>query len=158
MPFALVFIGLMMIVSGARDTHQAFGAQLTKDFTGPGNFTYWLVALGGLGAIGYIDKIRPLSHAFMALVIISMILSNGGFFAKFTAAIQGGPIAPEPGSTSGGSAAAAPTVSTATANDGTGTFDYTSGQTGAFGQTPRNPADAKFNGWMTYFLGGGWLK
>lgn len=95
MPFALVFIGLMMIVSGARNTHVQLGEQITKDFTGPGNFTTWIVALGLLGAIGYNEKARPLSHAFMALIIIAMVLANKGFFQKLSEALASGPVAPK---------------------------------------------------------------
>jgi len=94
MPFFLVTIGLLMIVSGARDTYSAFGKQLVSDFTGPQNFTYWLVALGALGFVGYAPQLRSFSRAFMALVIIAMVLANGGVFAKFTQALQQGPVRP----------------------------------------------------------------
>lgn len=87
MPFALVFIGLIMIVSGARDTHTALGKELTEDFTGPGNFLYWFAAIGVLGAVGSIPQFRKFSHYFMALIILAMFISNRGFFTKFSEAI-----------------------------------------------------------------------
>lgn len=91
MQFALVTIGLMMIISGARDTYAAFGKELVEDFTGPGNFLYWLVALGFLGAIGSIPQFRSFSRAFMALVLISMVIANRGVAAQLSEAISRGP-------------------------------------------------------------------
>lgn len=97
MPFALVTIGLIMVISGARNTHAALGKQIKSDFTGPNNFLYWIVAVGVVGSIGYVESLRNVSRAFLALVIISMILANGrnGLFAKFTDALKTGPISPK---------------------------------------------------------------
>lgn len=94
MPFALVLIGLVLIVTGAKNTHRAFGRTLVGDFTGPANFTYWLAAIGSIGALGYIEKIRPFSRAFMVLIIVAMFLANGGFFDRLQQALRTGPIAP----------------------------------------------------------------
>lgn len=94
MPFALVIIGLVMIVSGARDTYAALGKELVEDFTGPGNFTYWLVALGFLGALGSIPQFKNFSRAFMALALVAMVINNRGVFAKLTEALKTGPVKP----------------------------------------------------------------
>lgn len=94
MPFALVTFGLIMIVVGAKGTHAQFGAQLKADFTGPGNFTYWLASIGAVGAVGYVNPFREFSHAFMALIIIAMVVHNGGVFDKLSEAIAKGPLAP----------------------------------------------------------------
>lgn len=99
MPFALVTIGLLMIVVGARGTHRAFGAQVSADFTGQGSFLYWIAAIGSVGALGYIETFRTFSHIFMSLIIIAMFLGNQGFFAKLKEAIDKGPL-PQPGSNS----------------------------------------------------------
>lgn len=100
MPFALVIIGLVMIVTGSRDTYAAFGAQLRRDFTGPGNFTFWLASLGAVGTVGYIPRLKPLSVAFMSLIIVAMLLSNRGFFTKLQEALNHGPVAsPRSGNT-----------------------------------------------------------
>lgn len=94
MPFALVTIGLLMIVSGSRDTYAAFGKELVSDFTGPGNFTYWIVALGAVGALGYAPQFRTFSRMFMALIVVAMVLRNGGVFDKFSEALAQGPVHP----------------------------------------------------------------
>jgi hypothetical protein len=100
MPFALVFIGLLMIVSGAKNTYKEFGAQLVTDFTGDQNFLWWVVALGGVGALGYYAPLRGFSRAFIALILIAMMLAqqrgtSGGFFAMFDAALKSGPVTPQ---------------------------------------------------------------
>lgn len=98
MPFALVTIGLLMIVTGARNTHVCFARQLQSDFTGPPsqNFIWWIAALGAIGAIGASEKFRGVSRMLMALVIIVMVLAQsrnggGGFFGQLYAALQKGP-------------------------------------------------------------------
>lgn len=101
MPFALLLAGLMMVITGAQNTYVAFGEQLRKDFTGPGNFTYWLASLGAVGAVGYIPKLRPISIAFMTLIVVVLFLSNKGVFAKASQALAQGPVAPAQSSTPG---------------------------------------------------------
>jgi hypothetical protein len=95
--FVLVLSGLIMIVTGAKGTYAQFGNQVASDFTGPGNFTYWLAAIGSVGALGYVDALRTISRMFLALILIAMVLANKGFFNQLTAALKSGPIAPESG-------------------------------------------------------------
>lgn len=83
MPFALLTIGLLICVSGVRNTTGQLSAQVAKDFSGSNSFLYWLAGLGAVGAIGYIDAFRSFSRLLLALIIIVMALSNKGFFAKF---------------------------------------------------------------------------
>lgn len=97
MPFLLTVAGLMMIISGAQNTYRQLGAQLRKDFTGPANFTWWLASLGGVGAVGYIPKLRPVALGFMTLIVVVLVLAAKGLFAKATAALESGPVAPVPG-------------------------------------------------------------
>lgn len=94
MPYALVIAGLILIVSGVRDTHSQLGAQLKADLTGSNNFSQYALALFAVGAVGYIDRLRAASTAFMALILIALVLSNKGFFTKFREAIDQGPEAP----------------------------------------------------------------
>jgi len=95
MPFALVFIGLIMIVSGSRDTHAALGKELIADFTGEGNFLYWFAAIGVLGAVGSIPQFKNFSRVFMTLVLVAMVIRNGGFFDKLSTALKGEVVQPE---------------------------------------------------------------
>lgn len=99
MPFALVFVGLVLIVSGVRNTQSQLGQQIVGDFTGTGNFVFWLASLGAVGALGYVPALKKFSIAFMTLILIAMLLAQqkngkGGFFATFYNALQSGPVAP----------------------------------------------------------------
>jgi hypothetical protein len=89
MPFALATIGLLLIIAGARGTAGKLKDLLVADFTGDKNFFMWIIAIGGAGSLGYIPEFRQFSRTFMALIIIAMILSQKGFFAKFVEAFQG---------------------------------------------------------------------
>lgn len=91
MPYALVIFGLVMVVTAAKGTHVALGNQLVKDFTGPGNFIYWVVAIIVIGAIGKTPQGEKLAKPFLVLVLSAMILANKGFFAQFMNAIKSGP-------------------------------------------------------------------
>jgi len=113
MPFALTIIGMLLIVTGFQNTYAALGAQVAGDFTGKNNFIYWFVAIAVVGAIGYAKPLQNFSRAFMALIIVSIFLSNKGFFTKFNAALSSGsapadttvgvPLSGSGGASSGGS-------------------------------------------------------
>lgn len=110
MPFALVTIGLLMIVTGINNTYSQFGSQLQSDFSGSKSFIVWVIALGAVGALGYIKDLRTFSHYFMALILIAMVLANKGVFQNFTSALASGPKAP----TANASAASSTPTQTAT--------------------------------------------
>ena len=97
MAFVFTIVGLLMIVTGVKGTYQQFGAQVVSDFTGSQPFTYWVFAIVGVGALGYIDALRTVSRMFLALIIVAMVLANRGFFAQLTAALKQGPVAPQAG-------------------------------------------------------------
>jgi hypothetical protein len=92
MPIVFAVAGLLLIVSGVRGTVISSDASkpslvglVKQDFTGQPNYFEWVVAIVLIGAIGYIPKMEPISRAFMALVIVGMLLSNKGFFAQLKA-------------------------------------------------------------------------
>lgn len=96
MPYALVTIGLILFITGARDTFAPLGAQLQSDFTGNRNFVFWIAAIGSVGALGYIRSLQTFSTTFMALIIITLLLAeqkNGstGFFGQFISDLKAGP-------------------------------------------------------------------
>lgn len=86
MPFALLFIGLILIVAAVRNTQPQLFALLKEDFTGSGSFFIWVVAIIVIVAIGTNKTLRPVSNAFLALVIIVIIIGNqthGNLFGSF---------------------------------------------------------------------------
>jgi hypothetical protein len=109
MPFALLVVGLVLIVTGFQNTYKQMGQQVVSDFTGQGNFFYWLIAIGVIGALGYVKSLEMFSRAFMALIIIMIFISNKGFFSQINPQISAGsstPILPAGGNaTVSGSAA-----------------------------------------------------
>lgn len=103
MAFVFTIAGLLMVVTGVKNTYAQFGTMVSNDFTGPGNFTYWLASLGAVGAIGYVDELREFSRYFMALIVIAMVLANKGLFANLQSFLTNGPKAPSAAPASTGS-------------------------------------------------------
>lgn len=87
MPMILIFAGIIFFVAAMRDKQSDLVALLKNDFTGPDNFFYWFLALFVIGAIGYYKPLKPLSGAFMTLIILVLFLSHSGFFSQFMSQI-----------------------------------------------------------------------
>ncbi len=149
MPYGLVIIGLLMIITGINNTYSQFASQLQSDFTGSKSFIVWIIALGSVGALGYIKDLRTFSHYFMALILVSMVLANKGVFAQFQSAVASGPKAPtanpDTAQQSLGPQSSTPQINSA----------ITSNQQGVGGSSPTTSGQAKFNGWMNYIFGTG---
>lgn len=94
MPFVLLALGILFIVVAVKGTQGDFYALLKSEFVGTNSFIPWIAAIVILGLAGYIKPIRPITHAFLVLVILVMILANGGkVFGQFNKAIAN-PVAP----------------------------------------------------------------
>lgn len=88
MPFALAIIGIALLIAGVRNKQDVLFALLKGDFTGENNFIFWAVSILIIGAIGYIPKLKPISTAFLALLIVVLFLKKGtGFFARLGQAV-----------------------------------------------------------------------
>ncbi|MDE2019968.1 MAG: hypothetical protein KGJ13_06520 [Patescibacteria group bacterium] len=90
MPYALILIGAVLVVSGVRNTQAQLWALIQNDFVGPGGFIVWAAAIAVVGGMGYIPKLRPLSIAFMTLLLLVLVISNKGVFAQLQNFIQSG--------------------------------------------------------------------
>lgn len=88
MAFALVFAGLTLVIATLRGNLRFLAALFASEFQGQGSFIYWLAAVMMIGAVGYIKPLRPLSNAFLVLIMIVLILKNGSFFSRFNEAIR----------------------------------------------------------------------
>jgi hypothetical protein len=82
-PLALLTAGIIFIIVSVRGTQKELFDTLRSDFTGPNNFLEWGVALFVIGAIGYYKPLKPVSTAFMTLLVIVLFISNKGFFQAF---------------------------------------------------------------------------
>ncbi len=105
MAFALLIIGITLIVAAVRNTQGTLVDLLIRDFSGEGNFVYWIVALLLVGSVGYVPRLKPISDGFLVIIILALLLSrgnpksaSGGFFEKFTEALGS---TKTPGTTSG---------------------------------------------------------
>lgn len=97
MPFALVFVGIILVTAGVRDKTSDLYTLVKGDIESNGSqkgYIYWMVAILIIGSLGYIDSLKSLSRAFMALVIVVLFLKagnpqaiGGGFFAQFFSAL-----------------------------------------------------------------------
>lgn len=94
MPFALLIVGAILLIAGVRNTQDTLFSLVKADFQGPDNFIFWFLAIVIIGAIGYIPKLKPISTAFLGLVLVVLFLKKGnasgiggGFFQQFTSAI-----------------------------------------------------------------------
>jgi len=91
MPIFFLLIGVLLIIVSVNDKMPDLTG-LVKDGFNPTSgvgFPIWLVAIFVVGSLGYVKSMRPLANAFLVLIIVSMVLSNRGFFSKFKSAIEG---------------------------------------------------------------------
>ena len=93
MPFAFGIVGIVFIVAGVRGTSAALMKLLQCDLAGQNNFVYWILSILIIGALGYIQDLRALSRAFLVLILVVLVLheggkeGGGGLFEKFQSAI-----------------------------------------------------------------------
>jgi hypothetical protein len=93
MPWAVLIIGATVLVTAYQGTEDAFFNQLKSDIlgsngNGKGGFLYWIVAIAIVGGLGYIPGFKPLSNAFLILLLVVLFLTQskggtGGFFSQF---------------------------------------------------------------------------
>jgi nucleoside recognition membrane protein YjiH len=97
MPFVLITVGLVLFAvalnsNGPNPAYKQFAARLYSDvFTSNPSFIKWALALVAVGFIGYIPGWKKPADWFMFLIIIGMVLANGGLFTQLEQAIQAGP-------------------------------------------------------------------
>ena len=91
MPIFFLLVGILLIVVGINDKMSELGGLIKEDFQPSGNtpgFHIWIIAIFVTGSLGYIREFKPVANAFLVLIILGLILSNRGFFDKFTSAIE----------------------------------------------------------------------
>jgi len=65
---------------------------LKSDFTGSDNFFVWVLAIVILVALGNVERLRPITNAFLVLLILVIVVGNGrkGLFENFTRQLKEG--------------------------------------------------------------------
>lgn len=94
MPFALLIIGLLLIIAAVKgkDKTQELVSLFKDDFTGSDNFINWVMVVIFLVLIGNVKAIKPISDAFLVLIILVMVIANGqkGLFDNFMRQVKEG--------------------------------------------------------------------
>jgi hypothetical protein len=154
MAYFFIILGVVLVIAAARDTQGdlftllqgdlipnsgtsvSANGSVTNTFKLPGtnsaNFFYWIIAIGLIGAVGYVDDLKPISNGFLALVIVVLLLDNRGFFTQFSAAlnqISGTVGTPIGNATSPGVSVAVDTVPTGTSVSNSSTTVVAGGTT-----------------------------
>lgn len=75
MAWALLIFGFIGIIAAWKNRTDELYSILKENFTGPNNFILWTVAIVFLAVIGMNKTIRPVSDAFMGLIILVVILA-----------------------------------------------------------------------------------
>jgi hypothetical protein len=89
MIFGLLVLGTLLIASGLKGTEHKLGQQIANDMLGTDGFIGWIAAFGAIGALGYIPKLEQPSRYMLALLIVVIVVRNGGVFQNAMQAIQG---------------------------------------------------------------------
>lgn len=92
MPFAFFLVAIVLITAAIRGKHKELFDLLRDDFTGDRNFFAFILAIGLLAAIGSVEKLKPISNAFLVLVVLAVVLANGrnNLFANMAQQIKEG--------------------------------------------------------------------
>lgn len=85
MPLALLVIGTLFLTAAVRGKQDLLFDTLKDDFTGPNNFLYWGLSIFIVTSAGYYKPLRPLSNAFLVLIVIVLFLAHRGFIEQFMA-------------------------------------------------------------------------
>ena len=90
MPFVLVLVGLLLIVTAIRGTQSNLWNLLYGDITGAGTsgkgFLVWLAAILAIGFLGYYKPLQMPSRLLLGLVILGIFISNQGVLTKMAGA------------------------------------------------------------------------
>lgn len=89
MPFVLIAIGALILVTVIRGTQGQLASLLKGDFTGSNSFWRWIIAIGIIGAVGYLPKLKPVSDGFLVLVLLVLFISNRGIFGSGSQSFNG---------------------------------------------------------------------
>jgi hypothetical protein len=73
MPFILIIIGALLLISAVRNTYGDLATALEADVP---PYAKWALAIVGTGSLGYVPGMREISRWLLALVIIVIVLKN----------------------------------------------------------------------------------
>lgn len=92
MPIFILLVGIILVAAGINNKIPDLVELVKSDFTKEGDippFQIWIVAIFVAGSLGYIKAFKGVANAFLVLIMITLIISNRGFFDKFMSALKG---------------------------------------------------------------------
>lgn len=94
MAWTFLLIGTLLIVTAWKKRQDELFRLLKDDFSGDGNFFYWVLAIIILVALGTFKPVKPVSDAFLGLVLLVIVLApyrNGrDLFSEFRSQVRQG--------------------------------------------------------------------
>ena len=90
MAWAFLIIGLIVLVAAIRGKQTDLWNLIRSDFTGSNNFFYWVLAVILLVALGTFKPIRPITDAFLGLIILVILIGNKDLVGSFTQQVKAG--------------------------------------------------------------------
>ena len=94
MPVFLLIIAVIFLVAAIRGNQNDLINLLRDDFSGQNNFILWVLAIVVIVGLGSFKAIKPLSDAFLGLVILVIIVANykkgGDIMSKFINQVKAG--------------------------------------------------------------------
>jgi hypothetical protein len=91
MPLFFLLVGVLLVIVGINDRVSDLVTLLKDDFApsdGQPSFILWILIIGAVGLLGGIKSLKPVSNAFLLLLVIVVLLGNRGFIGKFTDALK----------------------------------------------------------------------
>lgn len=93
MPFFLLIIGAIFLVAAVRGNQDDLIKLIKDDFSGSNNFIYWVMAIVIISMLGYIKSLKPVSDAFLGLIILVIIVASykkGDLISSFFNQVKNG--------------------------------------------------------------------
>lgn len=93
MPIFFLVIAVLLIAAGINNKTKELGGligEAMRPSDGSPSFMAWILALLLVGSLGYVAQFKPVANALIALILVVLLLSNKGFFEKFTTALNEG--------------------------------------------------------------------
>ena len=81
MPFVLLIVGAILILTAYRNSYGDLATALETDVPG---FAKWALALAVVGGLGWVPGMQTISRWLLALVIVAIVLSNKNWQTFFT--------------------------------------------------------------------------
>lgn len=88
MPFALIVIAVILMISAYRDTQDELFNIIKDVFDASTGFKYWILASIILGFLASINEIKKPVNMFIILMMVVLVLRQKGLYQKTIGSIK----------------------------------------------------------------------